>query len=42
MENSEPIRCCGCGSINVTVFYEPRYDGFRTRCSECESNWPET
>jgi len=42
MENSGPIGCHGCGSTNIRIFYESRYAGFRARCSDCDSNWPES
>lgn len=36
------IECYGCGSVNATLIYEPKYRGLRGNCPSCGGNWPES
>ena len=42
MKLIESMGCIACGSSNIMIRYSHRYNGFRGRCSECGSEWPDS
>lgn len=34
--------CIYCGSENIIIYWEPKYNGFRGTCNECDTNWAES
>lgn len=34
--------CLACASENIVIYWEPKYNGFRGTCKDCNTNWAES
>ncbi len=41
IDDHQRVECPIC-NLNVKPYWEPRYNGIRATCNECEINWHES
>lgn len=41
-ELASRVRCTGCDSKEVYIYFDKRYHGLRGFCPICKTNWPES